>query len=164
MRIILKYHFVFRKLGKMSQNLSSAAVVIGTLRVKIIFLFILPLHNNVSSSALGTFSLFLSSSDFLKINFFKKFFQEPKLFANIISRRQKSPLNRSSYMWASSFLEKQYPIYIFIKNILSLLLLNWRKLPHSSNEVHTLFFPKVQRKFFSPSFSIMCRFSLEHLD
>ena len=30
----MKYHtFFFRKLGKMSQNLSSAAVVIGTLRV-----------------------------------------------------------------------------------------------------------------------------------
>ena len=32
----MKYHtlFFFRKLGKMSQNLSSAAVVIGALRVK----------------------------------------------------------------------------------------------------------------------------------
>ena len=33
--ILMKYHTLFfRKLGKMSQNLSSAAVVIGALRVK----------------------------------------------------------------------------------------------------------------------------------
>ena len=33
--ILMKYHtFFFRKLGKMSENLSSAAVVIGALRVK----------------------------------------------------------------------------------------------------------------------------------
>ena len=33
--ILMKYHTLFfLKLGKMSQNLSSAAVVIGTLRVK----------------------------------------------------------------------------------------------------------------------------------
>ena len=33
--ILMKYHtlFFFQKLGKMSQNLSSAAVVIGALRV-----------------------------------------------------------------------------------------------------------------------------------
>ena len=32
--ILMKYHtYFFRKLGKMSQNLSSAAVVIGALRV-----------------------------------------------------------------------------------------------------------------------------------
>ena len=35
MRIVMKHHSIFfRKLGKMSQNLSSAAVVIGALRVK----------------------------------------------------------------------------------------------------------------------------------
>ena len=34
--ILMNYHTLFfRKLGKMSQNLSSAAVVIGTLRVNI---------------------------------------------------------------------------------------------------------------------------------
>ena len=33
--ILMKYHtLLFQKLGKMSQNLSSAAVVIGALRVK----------------------------------------------------------------------------------------------------------------------------------
>ena len=33
--ILMKYHSLFfQKLGKMLQNLSSAAVVIGTLRVK----------------------------------------------------------------------------------------------------------------------------------
>ena len=33
--ILMKYHTLFfRKLGKMSQNVSSAAVVIGALRVK----------------------------------------------------------------------------------------------------------------------------------
>ena len=38
--ILMKYHtlFFFRKLGKMSQNLSSAAVVIGTLSVKYMLL------------------------------------------------------------------------------------------------------------------------------
>ena len=36
--ILMKYHSLFfRKLGKMSQNLSSAAVVIGALRVKILY-------------------------------------------------------------------------------------------------------------------------------
>ena len=60
----------------MSQNLSSAAVVIGALRVEIIF-FILPLHNTtLTHCTLGTFSLFLSSAEFFKFNFFKKFFQE----------------------------------------------------------------------------------------
>ena len=34
--ILIKYHTFFRKLGKMSQNLSSAAVVIGALRVNVI--------------------------------------------------------------------------------------------------------------------------------
>ena len=34
----LSYLIYLKKLGKMSQNLSSAAVVIGTLRVKIEFL------------------------------------------------------------------------------------------------------------------------------
>ena len=33
--ILNKYTYFFRKLGKMSQNLSSAAVVIGTLRVRL---------------------------------------------------------------------------------------------------------------------------------
>ena len=33
--ILMKYPFFFRKLRKMSQNLSSAVVVIGALRVKI---------------------------------------------------------------------------------------------------------------------------------
>ena len=36
--ILMKYHtslFFFRKLGKMSQDLSSAAVVVGALRVKL---------------------------------------------------------------------------------------------------------------------------------
>ena len=38
----MKYHtlFVFRKLGKMLQNLPSAAAVIGALRVKVKFLVI----------------------------------------------------------------------------------------------------------------------------
>ena len=36
--ILMKYPtFFFRKLGKMLQNLSSAAVVIGALRVKSVF-------------------------------------------------------------------------------------------------------------------------------
>ena len=34
--ILMKYHTLFfRKLGEMSENLSSAAVVIGALRVKV---------------------------------------------------------------------------------------------------------------------------------
>ena len=33
----ISYLIFFRKLGKMSQNLSSAAVMIGVLRVKLIF-------------------------------------------------------------------------------------------------------------------------------
>ena len=36
----ISYLIFFRKLGKMSQNLSSAAVVIGALRVKSWFIFI----------------------------------------------------------------------------------------------------------------------------
>ena len=36
--ILMKYHTFFRKLGKMSQNLSSAAVVIGALRVNSVVL------------------------------------------------------------------------------------------------------------------------------
>ena len=41
--ILVKYHTLFfRRLGKMSQNLSSAAVVIGFLRAKLVdFLLIL---------------------------------------------------------------------------------------------------------------------------
>ena len=38
--ILMKYHTLFfRKLGKISQNVSSAAVVIGALRVKHLDLF-----------------------------------------------------------------------------------------------------------------------------
>ena len=33
----ISYFILFRKLGKMSQNLSSAAVVIGALRVNAVF-------------------------------------------------------------------------------------------------------------------------------
>ena len=42
--ILMKYHsfFFFRKLRKMSQNLSSAAVVIGALRVNMIPFLICP--------------------------------------------------------------------------------------------------------------------------
>ena len=46
--ILMKYHtLLFRKLGKMSQNLSSAAVVIGALRVKMTLTE--PLNNNDQS-------------------------------------------------------------------------------------------------------------------
>ena len=33
--VLMKYHLFFKKLGKMSPNLSTAAVVFGALRVKI---------------------------------------------------------------------------------------------------------------------------------
>ena len=39
--ILMKYHTLFfLKLGKMSQNLSSAAVVIGALRVKVLMAYV----------------------------------------------------------------------------------------------------------------------------
>ena len=41
----MKYHTFFRKLGKMSQNLSSAAFVIGALRVKC---FTVPYFNDTT--------------------------------------------------------------------------------------------------------------------
>ena len=59
----MKYHtlFFFQKLGKISPNLSSAAVVIGALRVKTflaklkcIFLLLLLFRNAISVKQLGS--------------------------------------------------------------------------------------------------------------
>ena len=52
--ILLKYHALhFQKLGKMSQNLLSAAVVIGTLRVNSQFLYTGVFLNLVGYNNLG---------------------------------------------------------------------------------------------------------------
>ena len=93
----MKYHTLFfSKIGKDVANLSSAAVVIGTLRVN-------------SLHAGKFFTLFCHLLVFFKINLFQKFFQEyhqtveqfgsrsgsssvrpvmgPKLIAKVFSRR-----------------------------------------------------------------------------
>ena len=47
----MKYHTLFfRKLGKMSQNVSSAAVVIGSLRVKVIYIRVTQCQVSASGS------------------------------------------------------------------------------------------------------------------
>ena len=56
--------YFFRKSGKISQNLLSAAVVIGALRI-----------NNVTLCMQGIFSNFLSSADFFsKLTLSKNYF------------------------------------------------------------------------------------------
>ena len=105
----------------MSQNLSSAAVVIDALRVKNgITLHIITQGPGQTLCMLGNFSCFCCRLlTFFKINFFKKFFQKhisvkwlgyrtelnfcqslsgSKLIAKIISRRPKSPLARKGLM------------------------------------------------------------------
>ena len=69
----VSYLIFFRKLGKMSQNVLSAAVVIGALRVN-------PRSTLQSVDLIicimGNYSCILLSADFFKIPFFEKFFQE----------------------------------------------------------------------------------------
>ena len=56
--ILTKYHTLFfQKLGKMSQNLSSAAVVIGALRVKLLAFFISMIARKLDLEVINFFML-----------------------------------------------------------------------------------------------------------
>ena len=77
---VISYLIIFRKLEKMSQNLSSVAVVIGTLRVILL-----------SLCRLGNFfNDFLLSADFfyLKLTFSKNYFRNTIRVSNSLNPDQ----------------------------------------------------------------------------
>ena len=69
----------------MSQNLSSAAVVIGALRVKYMYITIKNHHITIILHAGQFFMLLLSADFFFKNNFFKKFFQNHNRSVNVLN-------------------------------------------------------------------------------